>query len=96
MACLNRLPKPMADILAEMLDLQVLRNKGMVMLCFANVIGMLGFYAPIVFTANRAKLMGIDPTKAAFLLSIMGKWIRVENYLWLSYARDKIGKSLID
>jgi len=62
----------MADILAEMLDLQVLRNKGMAMLCLANVIGMLGFYVPIVFTTNRAELMGVSSTNAALLLSIMG------------------------
>lgn len=45
----------------------------MMVLCAANVVGMLGFYVPIVFSANRAELMGINENKAALLLSIMGK-----------------------
>lgn len=65
----------MADILAEMLDLAVLRNKGMIVLCLANIIGMLGFYVPIVYSANRAKLQGVDSESAALLLSIMGEQV---------------------
>ena len=56
-----------------MLDLKILRNKGMMVLCAANIVGMLGFYVPIVFSANRAELMGINENQAALLLSIMGK-----------------------
>ena len=65
----------MADILAEMLDLAVLRNKGMIVLCLANIIGMLGFYVTIVYSANRAKLQGVDSESAALLLSIMGEQV---------------------
>lgn len=71
--CLNVLPKPMADILAEMLDLSVLRNRGMIVLCAANIIGMLGFYVPLLFTAPRAESLGISGTDAALLLSIQGE-----------------------
>jgi len=63
----------MADILAEMLDIKLLRSKGMMVLCLANIIGMTGFYVPIVFTADRAEKLGVSPTDAAFLLSIMGE-----------------------
>ena len=71
--CLKFLPKPMADILAEMLDLKVLRNRGMMVLSAANVVGMLGFYVPLIFTAPRAVSLGVDGNSAALLLSIQGR-----------------------
>ena len=63
----------MADILAEMLDLKVLRNRGMMVLSAANVVGMLGFYVPLIFTAPRAVSLGVDGNSAALLLSIQGR-----------------------
>ncbi|XP_067933073.1 monocarboxylate transporter 14-like [Watersipora subatra] len=72
LSCLNSLPKPMADVLAEMLDLDVLGNKSMLALCLGNLFGMLGFYVPILFSTNRAMQKGVDKEKAALLLSIMG------------------------
>lgn len=56
-----------------MLDLKILRNKGMIVLCAANIVGMLGFYVPIVFSANRAKENSVKESEAALLLSIMGE-----------------------
>lgn len=75
----------MADILAEMLDLQILRSKGMLILLLANLFGMMGFYAPIVFAADRAVGFGVSETDAALLLSIMGKsvspkWNGIEKF----------------
>ncbi|XP_067928354.1 monocarboxylate transporter 14-like [Watersipora subatra] len=70
--CLNSLPKPMADILAEMLDLSVLKNKGMMVLALANVFGMLGFYIPIIYSSSRAVSLGVSESNAALLLSIVG------------------------
>ena len=63
----------MADILGEMLDPTVLKSRGMMVLTVANIIGMVGFYVPIQFSASRAEKLGVPPTQAAFLLSIMGK-----------------------
>lgn len=45
----------------------------MMVLTAANIIGMIGFYVPIMFSANRAEKLGVSPTQAAFLLSIMGE-----------------------
>lgn len=64
----------MADVLAEMADMSILRNKGIMILTAANIIGMIGFYVPIMFTADRAEKLGVSDTEASFLLAIMGKW----------------------
>ena len=71
--CLNSLPKPMADILAEMLDLAVLKNRGMMVLAAANVVGMFGFFVPIIFSSSRAVSLGVSNSNAALLLSIIGE-----------------------
>ena len=72
--CLNAFPKPMADILAEMLDLHVLKNRSMILLYVANLFGMMGFYVPIIFSADRTVNLGVKPEDAALLLSIMGMY----------------------
>ncbi|KAF6032580.1 hypothetical protein EB796_009181 [Bugula neritina] len=71
-SCLNKLPKPMADVIAEMVDPYILKNRKMLLLCIANLFAMTGFYVPIIFSADRAVGLGISKDNAAFLLSIMG------------------------
>ncbi|KAL3886819.1 hypothetical protein ACJMK2_026787 [Sinanodonta woodiana] len=66
------LPKPIKDILQEMLDVSLLTNIGFMLLCFGNILAMLGFYVPYVYLVDKAELHGIDKTKAAFLLSVIG------------------------
>lgn len=78
----------MADILAEMLDLAVLKNRGMIVLSVANVVGMLGFFVPIIFCTSRAVELGVDDTDAALLLSIMGQ------YLWLWFTLPCLSSSI--
>jgi len=63
----------MADVIAEMVDPYILKNKKMLLLCIANLFAMTGFYVPIIFSADRAVGLGISKDNAAFLLSIMGK-----------------------
>lgn len=63
----------MADILGEMMDPHVLKSPGMLVFSLANLFGMMGFYVPIIFTADRAIKFGVSESNAALLLSIMGK-----------------------
>ncbi|KAK3601157.1 hypothetical protein CHS0354_019156 [Potamilus streckersoni] len=66
------LPKPIKDILQEMMDVSLLTNIGFMLLCFGNIFAMLGFYVPYVYFVDKAELHGINKTKAAFLLSVIG------------------------
>lgn len=58
--------------LSQMLDLQLLREPVMLLLCLSNIFGMLGFYCPFVFIIDLAKERGITTSEATFLLSIIG------------------------
>lgn len=80
----------MADVLAEMLDLTVLRSKGMMVLTVANIIGMIGFYVPIMFSTHRAEKLGVTPTKAAFLLAIMGKSHAAQSLVLAIWQKTKL------
>ena len=73
----------MADILAEMLDLAVLKNRGMMVLAAANIVGMFGFFIPIIFSSSRAIALGVSSSNAALLLSIIGKYCCITSlYYW--------------
>lgn len=67
------LPKSVVDTLQEMLDISLLKNFPFLMICLGNILAMSGFYVPFSFLVDRAILLGIDETKAAFLLSVIGK-----------------------
>ena len=64
----------MADILQEMLDVRLLQNKAMLLLCAANITGMAGFYLPLVYSTDRAYQLGVSHENAALLISIIGKF----------------------
>ncbi|XP_046341093.1 monocarboxylate transporter 14-like [Haliotis rufescens] len=66
------IPKPARDTLSEMLDVKLLKNPTFLLICFGNVLAMLGFYVPFVYIVDRAISLEIDESKAAFLLSIIG------------------------
>lgn len=68
------LPKPVADVLSEMLDVSLLTNIGFMCICLGNIFAMIGFYVPFVYLVDRAVMLGIDQTKASFLLSVIGKF----------------------
>ncbi|KAF6032578.1 hypothetical protein EB796_009179 [Bugula neritina] len=70
--CLQLFPKPVADILREMTDPVVLRNKSMLMLCAVCVFYPLGYYMPVLFSVSRATNHGVDEEQAALLISILG------------------------
>ncbi|KAL4228580.1 hypothetical protein ACF0H5_011630 [Mactra antiquata] len=66
------LPKPVVDILSEMLDVSLLTNMSFMCICLGNIFAMIGFYVPYVFIVDRAMMAGIDKTNASFLLSVIG------------------------
>ncbi|XP_070393548.1 monocarboxylate transporter 14 isoform X3 [Dermacentor albipictus] len=67
-----RLPASMSDTLADMLDMELLKNPAFVLVCVSNIVGMMGFCIPFMYIADSAVLKGIDKDKAAFLLSLIG------------------------
>ena len=48
-------------------------NIPFLILCIANIFAAIGFFIPFYFLVDRALIMGIPNTNAAFLLSIIGK-----------------------
>ncbi|XP_032833844.2 monocarboxylate transporter 4-like [Petromyzon marinus] len=56
----------------KLLDFSVFKNKGFVIYAVAASIMVIGLFVPPVFIVSYAKDMGIEDTKAAFLLSIIG------------------------
>lgn len=67
------LPKPVVDILSEMMDVSLLTNAGFMCICLGNIFAMIGFYVPYVYIVDRALMAGIDKTNASYLLSVIGK-----------------------
>ena len=66
------LPKVSTDVFKTMLDVSLLKDPVFLIVCLGNGLGMLGVYVPFVFLADRAVGLDIEPTKAAFLLSVIG------------------------
>ncbi|VDN57707.1 unnamed protein product [Dracunculus medinensis] len=58
---------------SEMIDIQLLKEPVMVLLCVSNLLSMLGFYVPFMFTIDMAIKLKIMPEKASLLLSIIGR-----------------------
>lgn len=67
------LPSSVVDILREMLDFSLLLNIPFLVLCIGNIFACVGFFIPFYFLVDRALLLNIPNTQAAFLLSIIGK-----------------------
>ena len=56
------------------MDINLLKDKGIVLYCLVNFVGILGFHIPIIFSSDRAVQYGVSKERAALLLlSIMGK-----------------------
>ncbi|BFZ13913.1 hypothetical protein BsWGS_16952 [Bradybaena similaris] len=66
------LPASARDTLEEMLSLSILKDKRYWFVLMGNFFCMIGFYVPFVYVPDRAKQIGIQEDKAAFLLSIIG------------------------
>lgn len=56
----------------KLLDFSVFKDRGFVIYTLAASIMVLGLFVPPVFVVSYAKDIGVEDTKAAFLLSILG------------------------
>ena len=74
--CFKCLPRSSRDTLADMLNIHLFKNVTFLLICLGNVLAMLGFYVPFVYLADRAIRLGIAEQKAAFLLSVIGEYIK--------------------
>ncbi|KAK6168443.1 hypothetical protein SNE40_020974 [Patella caerulea] len=66
------LPPSARDAMEQMLNVSILKNVPFLLICFGNIMAMIGFYVPFVYVVDRAIGLGIEPHKASFLLSIIG------------------------
>lgn len=56
-----------------MLDLSLLRDRRFDMIAALSLLIMLAYLVPFAFSSVRAEQLGIDETKASFLIFILGK-----------------------
>lgn len=66
------IPFAIRNSINEMIDLSLLKNPVMVLMCLSNVIAMFGFYVPLVFIIDLAVSGGATVAQGTLLLSIMG------------------------
>ncbi|KAE9553175.1 hypothetical protein FO519_003614 [Halicephalobus sp. NKZ332] len=66
------IPLPIRNALSQMVDVNLLKNPIMMLLCVSNIFGMLGFYIPFVFIIDLAKTREADQNSATLLVSIIG------------------------
>ncbi|XP_049872712.1 monocarboxylate transporter 12 isoform X2 [Pectinophora gossypiella] len=66
------LPSSFKSALASMLDVSLLRDPAFMLIGVSNVFGMAGLYVPFVYIVDAARLNGVEPSQASFLLSIIG------------------------
>ncbi|XP_059179086.1 uncharacterized protein LOC131958215 isoform X2 [Physella acuta] len=74
--CINSLcsflPRSVRDILSEMVDISLFKDISFMLICLGNITAFLGFYIPFMFLVDRAVLLDVDKSNAAFLISIIG------------------------
>uniref|UniRef100_A0A7E4UW14 MFS domain-containing protein n=1 Tax=Panagrellus redivivus TaxID=6233 RepID=A0A7E4UW14_PANRE len=66
------IPLAIRNTLSEMIDLSLLKQPVMLLLCLSNVLGMLGFYIPFVYIIDLAKDRQVSANQATLLVSIIG------------------------
>lgn len=66
------LPESFKSALSQMMDMSLLKNPVFMFIAISNLFGMAGLYVPFVYLVDCAKADHIEPTKASFLLSIIG------------------------
>ncbi|XP_043258205.1 monocarboxylate transporter 14 [Colletes gigas] len=65
-------PESVRRILTTMLDLSLLKSPSFLILAISGGLTMMGFYTPFMYLPDRAKLAGIEPSTAMFLVSVIG------------------------
>ncbi|VDM39492.1 unnamed protein product [Toxocara canis] len=66
------IPLSIRNALSEMMDVKLLKEPVMMLLCLSNLLGMLGFYVPFMFVIDMAVEKGITKENASLLLSVIG------------------------
>ncbi|VDN45356.1 unnamed protein product [Gongylonema pulchrum] len=66
------LPATIRNALSEMIDISLLKEPAMFLLCVSNLFGMLGFYIPFMFLIDMAVAKGHSRANGSLLLSIIG------------------------
>jgi MCP family monocarboxylic acid transporter-like MFS transporter 14 len=66
------IPLSIRNAFNEMIDLQLLKEPVMLLLCLSNILGMLGFYIPFVYIIELAKTRDATQQQATLLVSIIG------------------------
>lgn len=66
------IPASIRNTLNEMIDVDLLKEPVMLLLCISNLLGMLGFYVPFMFLINMAVRKGMPTEDASLLLSLIG------------------------
>uniref|UniRef100_A0A8R1HY62 MFS_4 domain-containing protein n=1 Tax=Caenorhabditis japonica TaxID=281687 RepID=A0A8R1HY62_CAEJA len=70
--CCKILPLSIRNAFSEMIDLELLRDPIMLILCLSNLLGMMGFYIPFMFLKDLSNSMALDPSQAKYLVPIIG------------------------
>ncbi|CAG9765290.1 unnamed protein product [Ceutorhynchus assimilis] len=66
------LPDSFKTALSQMMDMSLLKDPVFMFIAISNFFGMAGLYVPFVYLTDCAIADGIEPTKASFLISIIG------------------------
>ncbi len=66
------IPLPIRSAFSQMIDVNLLHDPVMIILCLSNLLGMMGFYIPFVFFKDLAHTKGVDPSLSRFLVPIIG------------------------
>uniref|UniRef100_A0A158PCL8 MFS domain-containing protein n=1 Tax=Angiostrongylus cantonensis TaxID=6313 RepID=A0A158PCL8_ANGCA len=66
------IPLAIRSAFFEMIDLELLRDSVMLLLCVSNLLGMMGFYIPFVFLKDLARTHGIESNTSRYLVPVIG------------------------
>jgi MFS family permease len=70
--CCPCIPEDARSTMAVMMDISVLSNPYLALICVANFFIQIGYYIPIVFLSGLAATVGINTAQAASLISVIG------------------------
>lgn len=66
------IPLPIRNAFHEMIDLELLKDSVMLLLCVSNLLGMMGFYIPFVFLKDLAHTHGVTASDSRYLVPVIG------------------------
>ncbi|KFD71499.1 hypothetical protein M514_06367 [Trichuris suis] len=83
------LPRSFSKVLLNMVNYRLLSHPSMLILCVANIVGMLGFYVPFVYLTAYAESLGSTKEQSSLLLSVIGITNTIGRVLfgWISDQR---------